>query len=102
MADDPCEKTNLGDQYPDVRDFFIARLDYHQSRAPAALIIDIDQLDYEDYAPEAYCLEEDLGSTQFWCPFLSYEAVDFEERLLKNFADLWEGQSVNDTTGTVI
>jgi len=98
MDSDPCEVTNLGDEYPEIRDYFIGRLDYHESRAPNALMLDIDQLDYDDYAPEIYCDTEIMGYGQFWCPFMMYNAVGFEEKLLENYATLWAGLSVNDTT----
>jgi len=98
MDSDPCEVTNVGDEYPEIRDYFISRLDYHESRTPNALILDIEQLDYDDYAPEIYCQTEVMGYGQFWCPFMSYDQVDFEERLLQNYATLWGGLSVNDTT----
>ena len=98
LAADPCEVTDLGDDYPEIREYFIGRLDYHTAHSPAALILAIDALNYEDYDPSSFCSSDEMGSGQFWCPIMSYDLVSFEEKLLQNFVELWAGQTVNDTT----
>merc|ERR1712113_1087504 len=80
LAVDPCEVTNLGDSYPEIRDYFIDRLERYQRETPEPLMLYIDKLNWSSMAPAVHCDDAD-----FWCPYLEYEVVNFEERLTVEF-----------------
>ena len=93
LSEDPCERTDRGDFDPELRQHFIERLEFYQQNSPEPLIRYIDSLDFESVAPETFCDEPD-----FWCPFMEYEYVDFEDQLEADFERIWPiKESVNGT-----
>ena len=72
LAVDPCEVTDLGDEYPEMRQHFIERLEFHDKHSPDAVLIYRDIVEYSEVEPAVHCDESD-----FWCPFQEYEDVIF-------------------------
>ena len=52
---DPCEVHNLGDEYPEIRDFFIDRLSWHQDRAPEAIMLQTDAMAFSEVFYKSLC-----------------------------------------------
>lgn len=48
MANDPCEVTDIGDEYPEIRDFLIDRLSWYQDRSPDAIILYTEALEFSE------------------------------------------------------
>jgi len=80
---DPCELNNVGEQYPEVRDVMISTLDGFEENAVTPLLDDDDVLDFDDYDPEVHC------DSDFWCPFMDFENVPFEDVLTADYRRLF-------------
>ena len=85
---DPCEVTDFGDDHPEIRGYFIERMDYHKEHSPDALLVYGEIVGYSEVEPAVQCEEID-----FWCPFREYDNVGFEEKLT---ADLLRLHPLND------
>lgn len=83
MDEDPCELVNVGDQYSEIREEMIAKLDEYEQNSVTPLIDESDKLDLDDYSPDIHC---DDG---FWCPFMEYEEVPFEDVLAADYIQLF-------------
>ena len=57
----------------------IKKLDWYESRAIEPLISMDNQLDFDTIDPSKVC------DSQFWCPFQSYQEVEFEEIVTKQY-----------------
>jgi len=87
MALDPCEMTNRGDLHPEIRKYFIDRLERYQRETPEPLMLYVDKLNWSSMAPSMHC-----DDTDFWCPFMEYEVVNFEEKLTADLSRLWPSE----------
>ena len=79
LAVDPCEVTDVGDEFPELRAKLIERLEGYVASTPDALLTTTSTLKYSDYGPAG----------DFWGPFWEYEQVDFEDDLAIDFQRLY-------------
>ena len=59
LAVDPCEVTDVGDEFPELRAKLIERLEGYVASTPDALLTTMSTLKYSDYGPAG----------DFWGPF---------------------------------
>lgn len=86
---DACEKENVGDQYPEVRQRLIDRLDYYQDKAAPILIIAGSGMDIEDFDPGE-------KNDDFWGPYRVYENVTFEAELTEFYREMYPALTEGD------
>jgi len=77
---DACEKSDVGDQYPDIRAHLIERLDYYQSQAAPILITAGMGMTNEGFNPGD-------RDEKFWGPYKDYGDITFESDLETHFQE---------------
>ena len=88
LSADPCEYYNLADsdEYAEIRDYMIGRLEYYSSRAVEPLIKSAErEMNESVYSPK---------DGQFWSPYVEYECAVFEDVLMEQFRVLYPSESV--------
>jgi len=88
---DSCEKNEVGDEYPDVRQRMIELLDSYQDDAAPILIIAGSGMDISEFSPEYL----DDG---FWGPYREYDAVTFEEELTEFYREMYPDSNTQTDT----
>eukprot|EP01084_Bolivina_argentea_P127822 226025_1 len=83
IENDPCEYTNLVDEYMDVAKQMIHRLDFYNHKAIKPLITMDNQLSFDDIDPNVVC------DSEFWCPFMSYKDVEFEKIVTNKYKEVY-------------
>jgi len=92
LGDDPCEFEDVGDEYPQIRKEMVQRMDEILGVSVTALINDNISLDVSVYDPAYVC------DADFWCPFMAFSDVPFEETLTVDYFRLYgEGDTDTDT-----
>jgi len=89
LEEDACEFYDVGDEYPEIRDQLMERLDYYASTSPGPVILKSNQFNESVYAPK---------DGQFWGPFIDYERAHFEEKLMEQYRlfypeENWENEN---------
>ena len=83
LQSDPCELVNVGNDHKKMVDQMIARLDEFELNAVTPLIEESESLDREQYDPQYQC------DSDFFCPFMEYEDVPFEDTLTADYRRLF-------------
>merc|ERR1712130_339053 len=65
--------------YPDLRKYFIERLEYYNNNSPKPVLRITDKLTYDDIVPDG----------EFWGPYMQYDNVTFEADLTESFLELF-------------
>ena len=82
LESDACERYDVGEAFPEQREFMISRLEYYRQVSPPALIRKEARLDFAELDPETVC------DSDFWCPYMSYDTVGFERELREQYLRL--------------
>jgi len=90
---DACEKNEVGDEYPEVRQRMIELLDSYQDDAAPILIIAGTGMDISEFSP----MYLDDG---FWGPYREYNEVTFEEELTEFYREMYP-DSNTETEGVM-
>ena len=79
---DACEKSDVGDQYPEIRQHLMDRLDYYQLQAAPLLIVAGQAMNIEEFDPQ-------MTGGDFWGPYHEYDQCAFEDILEKHYQDTY-------------
>jgi len=97
LESDPCEMQNVMQDYPDIVALMEAKLNAYQAASVKPLMSEnVTYLDPDAIRPTLVC------DSEYWCPYMQYDDVEFEEVLSREYMRLYGGHDDDDNAEDVL